>query len=176
YVTLFNYSEPKHSHVYKDFFEGDFLFEQQEFGIIFDAKFLNFPIKKSFRDRQQYLKSLPLPIFRIPEIDKVYTSKIHALWEKEPADKLGDLDSVAATLGIPARTLRRKLKEENTSFQRIKNKYRCDVAIDCLTKKNMNVNETSLFLGFSEPAAFCHFFKKAAGLSPSKYLQFNAYA
>ena len=173
--TNFNYGEPEHSYVYSDIFDGELFYDQEEFGIVFDAKYLNYPIKKSYRDRSKFLKSLPFPVFRLPVIEKPYTGKIRTAWDKEPPDRLSDLEAMSNQLGLPSRTLRRKLKEEETSFQRIKNKYRCDLAVECFTQKKMNVNEASQYLGFSEPAAFCHFFKKEAGLSPSKFLQFNAY-
>jgi len=72
-------------------------------------------------------------------------------------------------LNMTSRTLRRKLKEEGESYQQIKDRVRCDIAIRLLTEESLTVAETGELIGFTEQAAFCRAFKSWTGVPPSAY-------
>jgi AraC-like DNA-binding protein len=66
-------------------------------------------------------------------------------------------------------TLRRKLKDESTSYRAIKETIRRDVAVEKLLGSSMAVDEVSSLLGYSESRAFTRAFLQWTGLSPAKY-------
>ena len=79
------------------------------------------------------------------------------------------LEDVATKIEIPERTLRRKLREEGTSFREIADQLRAEVAFKYLRDTEMNIDEIASALGFSEPANFRHAFrcwKRASRLPP----------
>ena len=64
------------------------------------------------------------------------------------------LDDVATHLGIPERTLRRKLRDEDTSFRDLLDQLRAEVATKYLRDTQMTIDDIAHALGFSETAEF----------------------
>lgn len=75
-----------------------------------------------------------------------------------------NIDTIAAKLGTSRQTLYRKLKAEGTTFAKLLDGLRRDMAIQYLYDKT--VTETAYLLGFSDPAAFSRAFKRWTGLPP----------
>ncbi len=172
--TGLNFPKPKHCALYPYFFDGKITFNQPTCHIVFESSLLDCSVIRSFADLQNYLISLPLPVFYRPIDKQPVTSRVEQVLKHFSPCALPSLDKMADELNIKKRTLHRKLNDENTHYRKIISEYRLHLAIDLLTKQYLSVNATSLALGFSEPAAFCHFFKRQAGLSPKQYTQFNA--
>jgi AraC-like DNA-binding protein len=72
---------------------------------------------------------------------------------------------------LSPQTLRRRLKEENTSYQEIKDHLRRDQAIYYLSRNDYPINEIAHLIGFTEPSTFHRAFKKWTGLTPGAYRQ-----
>jgi AraC-like DNA-binding protein len=66
-------------------------------------------------------------------------------------------------------TLRRRLHEDGTSFQAIKDQLRRDLAISHLSHSKRSTMDIGLELGFSERSAFHRAFKKWTGASPGEF-------
>jgi AraC-like DNA-binding protein len=79
------------------------------------------------------------------------------------------LEDVAEHLGAPERTLRRKLRDENTSFREILDELRCEVAMKYLRETEMTVDDVAYALGFSETSNFRHAFRRWKQASPQQY-------
>ncbi len=61
------------------------------------------------------------------------------------------------------------MEREGTSYQRIKDNARRDVAISLLRQQGMTVSQVAEQVGFSDPSAFHRSFKKWTGQSPGSY-------
>lgn len=83
------------------------------------------------------------------------------------------LKSVARDLNMSDRTLQRKLLSENTSYQRILDDVRKELANKYL-KENISLVEISFLLGFETQSAFNKFFRKHFGLKPTRYKKRSA--
>ena len=59
-----------------------------------------------------------------------------------------------------AQTLRRRLREEGSSYQEIKDNIRRDAAIGYLSRPQLSIMEIAQMMGFSEPSTFHRAFKK----------------
>jgi AraC-like DNA-binding protein len=81
---------------------------------------------------------------------------------------LPSLAELSETLGIPERTMRRKLTEEGYKFQDLLNEARFDQA-KTLLNSDLNLNEIAEKLGYSEAGNFSHAFKRWSGVSPKAY-------
>jgi len=75
------------------------------------------------------------------------------------------LVGVARRLGMTARSLQRRLQDEGTSFQSLRDETRRTLA-DRYLGQGLSVAEISFLLGFSEPSAFFRAFKRWTGLTP----------
>ncbi|KQQ15749.1 helix-turn-helix transcriptional regulator [Methylorubrum extorquens] len=80
-------------------------------------------------------------------------------------------EKVARQMLVNRRTLSRQLRAEGTSFKRLSNEAQFRVAKDLLADTSMAIGHISTALGFSQPAAFTHAFRRWSGLTPSTWRQ-----
>lgn len=75
----------------------------------------------------------------------------------------------ACALHIPERTLRHQLQQMQTSYKEIREKLIQQKAIKFIENSSYSIEQVAEMLGYSEPAAFNHAFKRWFGLSPRQY-------
>lgn len=76
------------------------------------------------------------------------------------------IESVARALGCSRQTLYRRLKAEGVTFEQVLDGLRRRLALRFVREQGLSVKEASYRLGFSEPAAFSHAFKRWTGKTP----------
>ncbi|WP_372965788.1 AraC family transcriptional regulator [Marinobacter sp.] len=79
------------------------------------------------------------------------------------------LARVASALFVSERTLKRRLQEEDVSFQNLVDEIRLDRARDLLSSTAMNLTQIADALGYADAANFTRAFKRWTGFSPSHY-------
>lgn len=80
-----------------------------------------------------------------------------------------DMDRVAAERYVTARTLRRQLADEGASFRGLVEEVREALAEELLTAAGLTVEETARRLGYAEPAAFIHAFRRWKDTTPGAW-------
>jgi len=78
---------------------------------------------------------------------------------------------MARSLSMSHQNLWRKLNKEGTSYQRIKDQLRHDMAIHFLSRTELNITEVAVNVGYADERHFYRMFKKWTGMSPGKYRQ-----
>lgn len=78
-------------------------------------------------------------------------------------------EAVAAGLGMSPRSLTRRLAEEGTSFARLLDELRRDLALAHLAEDGLDVTQVAFVLGYAEPSSFAHAFRRWTGQSPSDW-------
>jgi len=78
-----------------------------------------------------------------------------------------DLPSVAAEIGLTARTLQERLKKRGRSFQNIIDEIRVELAEKYLRNSRLSASEIAELLHFADSSAFSRFMKAKAGATPS---------
>lgn len=76
---------------------------------------------------------------------------------------------VAQALHLPERTLRHQLQQLNTSYKQIREQLIKHKALRLIEYKEYSIEVIAELLGYSEPAAFNHAFKRWFGQSPRQY-------
>ena len=76
---------------------------------------------------------------------------------------------VGLRLGVPVRTLNRRLAEQGTSLRALRDEVRCDTACQLLAQEEKTAGEVGQLLGYSEPAAFTRAFRRWTGLAPARW-------
>lgn len=74
-----------------------------------------------------------------------------------------DLDRAATLLNTSPRTLRRHLRSEGTTFQRVLDDLRRDLSREYLASGVMAIKEIAYLLGFANSAGFCRAYKAWTG-------------
>lgn len=104
----------------------------------------------------------------LPSVDTTSTSVMRVL-ERETGQRILDLGDVAGMLGMTPRTLQRRLGEENTTFQKLRDGVRLQQAQAMLRDESLDIATIAATLGFSEPTTFHRAFKTWSGLSPAEF-------
>lgn len=104
----------------------------------------------------------------LPAIE-TFSARVLRFLDAESGRRVLDLGDVAAQLGVTTRTLQRRLVEENTTFQNLRDSVRYREASRLLCQRDCDIATIAATLGFSEPATFQRAFKGWSGLSPSEY-------
>ena len=74
-----------------------------------------------------------------------------------------DLDHLAKRLGMSARTLRRRLREHDTTHRQEQDSVRRRLAMHHLRRREFSIGEIAFLLGYSEPSAFHRAFRRWTG-------------
>jgi AraC-like DNA-binding protein len=77
--------------------------------------------------------------------------------------------SVAQRLGMPLRTLQRRLREENTTLAALIDGVRFELAERYLSDARISSQEAAFLLGFSDVSAFHRAFVRWTGVTPAEY-------
>ena len=80
-----------------------------------------------------------------------------------------DVAGVATSLAMSERTLRRRLREEGTSFRALADEIREALAEELLRTGSLSVEEVARRLGYAETASFTHAFTRWKGMSPRAF-------
>ncbi|MFL0805787.1 MAG: AraC family transcriptional regulator [Oceanobacter sp.] len=161
--------KPAHAQEYALIFPGPVLYEQKELALVFDAELLREPVVQTQETLGVHLDNAPHVWVSKPNIFPHYTRRVKNYLDNCSDLGAADMESAAAQLHVTSRTLRRKLTQEKTSFQALKDKARQDLAIKYLNQPDMTLAQISQQLGFSDPAAFSRAFKQWMGVAPSHY-------
>jgi AraC-like DNA-binding protein len=79
------------------------------------------------------------------------------------------LSEIARELAMSDRHLQRALRNDGTSFQRLLDQVRRDLAISHLANPATSAGQVGFLLGFSEPSAFHRAFRRWTGKAPSAF-------
>ena len=85
-------------------------------------------------------------------------------------------DDVAQTLSMHRRTLNRRLKAHGTTFQRVLDQVRYDVARHLLSESNIALDDVAATLGYAGVSPFMRTFRRWAGTTPGKWRRAAALA
>jgi AraC-like DNA-binding protein len=102
-------------------------------------------------------------IFSLPSL----SHKVEALFNEDQIKDIG-VDFVCAQLGVSESTLRRKLKQEGSSFQEIKDRSRLGKALFLIQTTREPVGIIAGMCGFQSQSRFTEKFKKHFKITPTE--------
>lgn len=76
---------------------------------------------------------------------------------------------MAGRLKMSVRTLNRALAAEDTSYRRLLEQLRRELAVGHLADNRLSVTEVAFLLGFSDQSAFHRAFRRWTGRTPSAF-------
>lgn len=155
-------AEPK---VYREYFGLSVRFNQERDGLLIPKKDLQMPI----HDHNPQLQTIATGY-----LESQYTSPQSATAERvrEAVLRLlrvgaGSHQDIAAALAMHTRTLQRRLREEGTSFEAIKDEVRKELAQRYLVESVLPLSHITALLGYSEQATLTRGCQRWFGKSPS---------
>jgi len=164
----FAYPQPAHVVEYDLLFPGVRHFSADFTGLRFVAAHLDQPLLQDERTLKRFLEQAPADLLSRPAGDDSLIVRIQRLLGRD-CRQWPDLEQLARQLNCSPQTLRRRLREQGSSFQVIKDQLRRDRAIYLLGRPELSIQEIAEQLGFSEASAFHRAFRKWTHLTPGAY-------
>lgn len=141
-------------------------------GFSFSTDYLKNPVIHTHRSMNEFLETAPLELITLPREDQdSLEARIRFIIGKDFSKACPSYQEVSRLLHVSPTTLRRRLMEEGTTYQQIKDDVRSEAAIDYLKDSRLSVCEIAYLLGFIDPSAFNRAFKRWTGQPPGEYRQ-----
>lgn len=97
-----------------------------------------------------------------------FSSRVRSAMTPLLPDGAVTIERLATELGASTRSIQRRLHEEGTTFQRVLDELRKEVAISHLGERAHSIAEIALLLGFSDQTAFHRAFVRWTGRTPGE--------
>ena len=154
---------------YQRVFSCPVKYNQLENAIIFDSAILQLPLNKG---DQQLLSTLELHaesiVTKLTNNESISVQVAQLIQTQLESGDFHQQD-IAKLLAIGSKTLQRRLKAENTSFQLVLDTTRLTLAKQLLADAKLTLNVISAKLGFAEPRSFYRWFNKLTSQTPGNY-------
>jgi len=161
---------PKDVAPYRSMFRCPVAFDRPLASVTFSRQQLKLPTQEPDSTLIGYLEDLAEIILApLQENDASMIAAVRrTLWTMLPSGR-PDLWRTAASIGVSARTLQRRLGEEGSSFSKVLDELRRDLSGELLSDRKLSVAEVAFLLGYSEPSAFQRAFRRWRGISPRRF-------
>jgi AraC-like DNA-binding protein len=97
------------------------------------------------------------------------TERVRALLDRSAISELPEMATAARALGLSARSLRRRLDEEGTSYRELTQSALHESACSLLRNPALTLQSVAYELGFADATAFHRAFRRWANLTPIEY-------
>lgn len=165
----FRHDEPKNKNLYEQFFNCEVLFNASELFYEAPEQILHLPIQHADPSLQRVLSKQAEDLMADAQQDNGFLDEFRKVLVKSMRVGKANQKYIAAELNISTRTLHRRLQEIGLLFKSMLEHTRTQLAKDYLDKKQLNMAEIALLLGYSEQSAFCRAFTSWVGMSPLAY-------
>ena len=164
----FAFELPPYAGSYGPVFPAPLKFGQTQSALWFDAALLQSPVRRDEAALRSFLRdartNVILPARSVDAVSARIRAHLHATQPQWPG-----LAECADAMHMSPATLQRRLAQEGTSFQSLKDALRRDLAIARLNTSAVSVGALASELGFADSAAFQRAFKNWTGSAPGPY-------
>ncbi len=161
--------EQPRSPEYRSFFGAPVRFGRPATRFVLDAGLLALPPVRDEEALREFLREAPHKLLAPYHDEAGLTAKVHASLRRRRATSWPSLEELAGEMRVPASTLRHRLAVEGQTYRAIKDEVRRSLAIEQLSRTQVNVADIAAELGFAEPSAFHRAFRKWTGKSPAEF-------
>jgi len=171
--THFTYAKPQYHAELNYLFPCQHYFNRSVLKFCFSNAFLAQTPVRTQHELSLFLKNSPANLITIPGEELSYQGRIRSLLLHQDSKvlKCPSFESLADAFNMTPQTLRRKLKQEGSSYSMLKEAIRRDVSIEKLFSQKLSVSKVARLLGYAEPRSFSRAFKEWTGVTPTDYMK-----
>jgi AraC-like DNA-binding protein len=165
----FAFPRPSRAAEYPLVFGAEASFDEPCSFVAIDARYGGLPLVRDEAELKEFLALAPENLFvrYRPSHGTAHLVRLHLAAMKLP--DWPDFAELARSLGMSASTLHRRLADEDSNFQMIKDQIRRERAQALLRQGDLSVMAIAEELGFAEPSAFHRAFRKWTGRAPGQF-------
>ncbi|HVI46336.1 MAG TPA: helix-turn-helix domain-containing protein [Chitinophaga sp.] len=139
-----------------------------DFAVAFPKTILKAAVKRNGQWGLEVLIPEYLQIMESLDPVESFSNRVKLTMLSMATPALPGLDQIAYTLNLTPRTLQRRLTEERTKFRHLRDELTRKICDYLLRHDRYSIADVAVVLGYAEPAAFIHAFKKWYGAAPGK--------
>jgi len=162
------YPDPQLPERYREIFGCPVWHDRPRTLLRFPRALLDLPLPHSHDEAHRLCEAQCATLNDEMEAATSTTAAVRRLLQRDPT-RLPELGPVAEALGMSARTLRRKLGDEQTRFTDVLHEVRMRAACDYLRTTSEPVGHIATQLGFSDESAFGRAFRRTYAITPRAY-------
>jgi AraC-like DNA-binding protein len=163
------YSEPASRAAHDAFFRCELVFDAPYITIWRDPAVLRKPLAQADPGLRMRMEERAARLAAERAAADELISRVHELVEQQLPDTLPDLEAAAKALELSPRALARRLAERGTTFSKIVDDARRQLALGHIADASLSLVDVAYLCGFSEQSAFHRAFKRWTGVTPGEY-------
>jgi len=101
--------------------------------------------------------------------DENFLERVRIAIQQKLTGQRPTIEDIADALHVSARTMQRRLQEEGSSFQRVLEEARHQLARDYLNNSVLELNEAAYLLGYNDSNSFVRAFRSWEGIPPARW-------
>lgn len=152
---------------FSELFKAPIRFEAGIAALLFSGGWLDRPLRTANKEFQRLLEPL------LVGMDDQRAGRFHVgvarIIQTLVLTGEATMDNVAAACGLTSRALSRRLSGERVSFRQLLERTRFALARQLLAGSDQPIARIAVTIGYSEPAAFMHAFRRWSGTSPAEW-------
>ena len=155
----------------RGFFDCDVRYGAPCSALEFPTDVLEWPVKRTKADVERFLDDALAILISPRRASTSWTSRVLVAFADAGQGKLPASTALARQLNVSQATLRRRLADESTSVQQLKDQHRCNLAMRYLASTRLTLKDVGARCGFDNPADFNRAFRRWSGQSPGRFRQ-----
>jgi len=144
-------------------------FEADATSIEFSGEYLDYRIVHDSRSLEEFLDTGPYQLWSSDNKVVSTSAAIRSLLGTDFRTGVPSFEEMASNMHMSPSTLRRHLLAEGTSYQKIKDESRREIAIEMLCFGDAKIGDISEHVGFSDTSSFVRSFRSWTGSTPKAY-------
>jgi AraC-like DNA-binding protein len=172
-AATFPHKRPLYANEYNFLFKTSVRFDQSHYSIQFPASYLDMPNRQTEQTLQEFLKIPGIQLMSLSDSENSIVVRVTHMISDYVNQDFPEFETIAEKTCMTSVTLRRRLREEGSSYRQIKDDLRRDTAIYNLGRGHLSIEQVAESVGFAEPTSFFRAFKRWTGVTPRAYISKN---
>lgn len=163
----FEHRQPADLEVYKRMFGPRLTFNAASNSFTVDGPTLGKPMPKTIDGIFDSVKELSTRLMAEQRERTELVAQVRDVIAQRMGSEPFDLEAIATTLGMAARTLQWRLEQESTGYEKVLTSTRSQLSEQLLRDTDLPIGEIANRLGFSELSAFTRWMRQNTGRPPT---------
>lgn len=165
--VLFSHRRPGDIGPYRRFFSAPLRFDMEQTGLTFPATWLDHPLPGADPDRQHQLEQQIAALENLDSGD--LTGQLRRTLRILLVTHRSSLEQVAQLFSMRGRTLNRRLRAQGTTFQKLVDEIRYEIARQLLENTRLSIGQIAVILDYGDAPSFTRAFRRWSGTAPAAW-------